>query len=452
MSFRKIAEGAKLENSPCIISQRRKHRGGFLYIITDGEGELEFESNEFLNPGQELHLSGTVVNEYGYMKVRVSKVEKAEGIYASFLAKAEANAEVKSVPFLADGFMEKMRERILGAARKLLAAKKMGRTIFLRFHNDADGIAGALALTRIVGMQTSQQNSANYTVQDCMRDIGNLQYEKKPLVILLDFGCGVESREGLKLLKASGAEILIIDHHPDDGKAGEVADLFVSPWAFSDEENASHYTAGYLAVEIARAAGHEAKDLAGIACAGDKSSVVPVSEKEKEIALVLDYMATYSGFGNKLDFYKNALEKKELYDSVLVQARDALDRITDQVKANMKKALDGPVSVFTVDIEKIKSKEFPGKGKITTRGFELAGTAPAVVLGVWKDGLSFRINDGAIQKGVHANLIIEAVKEEMPDFIEGGGGHARAASLRIREGFVNSVVEKIVEKVKELSA
>ncbi|MCP4647717.1 MAG: hypothetical protein GY852_08305, partial [bacterium] len=131
--------------------------------------------------------------------------------------------------------------------------------------------------------------------------------------------------------------------------------------------------------------------------------------------------------------------------------RESLDRITEDVKANMKKRLDGPVSVYTVDADRIKSKEFPGKGKITTRGFELAGDAPAVVLGVWKNGLSFRINAGAIEKGVHANEIIASLKEEMADFIMGGGGHARAASLRIREGFVDSVVDKIIEKVREKS-
>jgi RecJ-like exonuclease len=147
-----------------------------------------------------------------------------------------------------------------------------------------------------------------------------------------------------------------------------------------------------------------------------------------------------------LDFYKNALENKELYASVLVQAREALERITDDIQANMKKKLDGPVSVYVIDTEKVKSREFPGKGKITTRGFELVD-GPAVVLGVWKNGLSFRINDGAIERGVRADAIISELRKEMGDFIEGGGGHARAASLRIKEGFVGSVVEKICEKV-----
>lgn len=448
MGFGNIKEGAAIKSAKCVVSSRKRGRGGFIYKVTDGDGELEAESNAFFEIGQELLASGKIVNEYGFMKIRSPKLEKTEGIYASILEKAEKNAEVKSLPFLAGGLMEKLREKILLCARKLIAAKKLGRYILLRFHNDADGISGALALTKVVRAYTSQQNSANYSVSHAMRDIGNLQGERHPIAILLDFGSGEESAEGLELLRASGAQVIVIDHHPNEGNAHEKCSLFLSPWsAGSEDENASAYVAGYLACEVARACGEETGDLAKIACAGDKSSIIEVGEKDREVALVLDYMATHSGFGNKLDFYEKALGNKELYTSVLVQAGEALERITDDVKKNMKKRLEGPVSVYTVDTEKVRSREFPGKGKITTRAFELV-EGPAVVLGVWKDGLSFRINEGAIGRGVRASELISSLKEEMGDFIVGGGGHARAASLRIREGFVDSVVEKICEKVR----
>lgn len=441
-----------MENAPCVISRRRKERGGFSYTLTDGEGEIEFESGSFFEYGQELMVSGSAYNDRGFMKLKVSSLEKTSGIYESVIGRVEANAKLFDVALLAEGSaVEKLKPKIEECARKLLGARKLGRHVLLRFHNDADGIAGALALTRVVRAYTSQQNSANYTPFDAMRDIGNLQGQKKPLVILLDFGCGIESAEGLSVLKASGAEVMIIDHHPNEGKAERNSHVLLSPWTVDSSAEASFYTAGYLAVEVARACGEDAASLAPIACAGDKSPILPVSDTEREVALVLDYMATYSGFGNKLDFYKNALENRELYASVLVQAREALDRISEDVQKNMKKKLEGAVSVYVVDTEKVKSREFPGKGKITTRGFELVGDAPAVVLGVWKNGLSFRINSGAVEKGVKADSIIASLKEEMGDFIEGGGGHARAASLRIKEGFVDSVVEKILEKVREAS-
>ncbi|MCP4646978.1 MAG: hypothetical protein GY852_04475, partial [bacterium] len=300
MSFRNVGEETEIADAECIISKRMRSKGGSIYKITDGEGELEFESHSHFDVGEGLLVSGKVYNDRGFMKLKVSSLEKSEGAYPKILEKIEAGVEVKEVPFLASGeIMDKLKERIYLCAKKLIAAKKMGRHIILRFHNDADGISGALAITKVVRAYTSQQNSANYTVYDAMRDIGNLQGEKNPMVVLLDFGCGVESAEGLKILKASGAEVMIIDHHPNEGKAEENSHFFLSPWTVSDAEEASSYVAGYLGVEVARACGiQNVEYLAPIACAGDKSSILPVEEKDKEIAIVIDYMATYSGFGN----------------------------------------------------------------------------------------------------------------------------------------------------------
>ena len=451
MSFRKASEGDVLTDAECIISRKIRSRGHSIYKITDGEGELEFESSSYFNVGQGLKVSGKVYNDRGFLKINVDVLQKAEGVYTKILQKIENGVETKDVPFLASGeTMEKLKERIHECARKLLAAKKTGRFCLLRFHNDADGISGALALTKIIDAYTSQQNSATYSVFDAMRDINTLQGEKRPLAIILDFGCGEESREGLELLKASGAEVMVIDHHPNTGNAEENAEVFLNPWAVNDSESASSYTAGYLAVEIARACGESgAEPLAPVACAGDKSTIIEISEKDVEKALVMDYMATYAGFKNKLEFYRRALENQDLYSSVLIQAREALERITEDVKAGMKKRLDGPVSIYTIDTERVKSREFPGKGKITTRCFELVGESPAVVLGFWNRGLSFRINDGAVHRGVRADRMIEILKNEMGDFVFGGGGHARAASMRIREGFVDSVINKVIEIVEE---
>ncbi|MBD3390079.1 hypothetical protein GF415_03960 [Candidatus Micrarchaeota archaeon] len=451
MSFRKAGEGDEITDAECIISRRIRSRGHSIYKITDGEGELEFESGSYFNIGQGLKVSGKVYNDRGFLKIDVGSLKKTDGIYPKILQKIENNVEIKDVPLLASGeTMEKLKERIHGCARKLLTAKKTGRFCLLRFHNDADGISGALALTKIIDAYASQQNSATYSVFDAMRDINTLQGENHPLAIILDFGCGEDSREGLELLKASGAEVMVIDHHPNTGKAEEKTDVFLNPWAVNDSESASSYTAGYLAVEVARACGEfGAEPLAPVACAGDKSTIIEISEKDVEKALVIDYMATYAGFKNKLEFYKKALDNQDLYSSVLIQAKEALEKITEDVKAGMKKRLDGPVSVYTIDTERIKSREFPGKGKITTRCFELVGESPTVVLGFWNRGLSFRINDGAVQNGVRADRIIEILKKEMGDFVFGGGGHARAASMRVREGFVDSVLDKIIEIVKE---
>ena len=105
------------------------------------------------------------------------------------------------------------------AGLTMMAAKRLGRAVLLRFHGDADGIAGAFAISRVLSCRASQQNSATYTVRDALRDIAGIGQESRPLAIMLDFGSGENCAEGLALLRAAGIEIIVIDHHPMDPRS-----------------------------------------------------------------------------------------------------------------------------------------------------------------------------------------------------------------------------------------
>lgn len=450
MGFRNLGEGKRVE-AECVVSSAKRGRDYTAYVLTDGENEVEFHSREFYRAGDAYFASGTVANERGLFVLKAEKMERRPEAYAAVLKKAEASAKVGAEKFLADGLVEKLRERIELAGRKMLAAKKLGRFVLLKFHNDADGVAGALALTKILGnVQAHQQNSALYRINDAMRDVNIIRYERSPLVVIVDCGSGEESREGLEILKAGGAEIILIDHHPPEKEVEKLCSVFLSPWAVSDEEGASAYPAGYLAAEVARACGKkDVERLARIACAGDKSGIMPVSEEDREMALVIDYMATYAEFGNRLEFYEHALGEKELYSSILFQAKERMERVKEEVGRMMKKRIEGPVAVYTVDFEKVSAREFPGKGKLTSRAFELVmHEGPVVVLGFWEGGISFRLNEDAVLRGINAGRIIGAVKEKMGSFIESGGGHGRAASLKIRRGYTKEVLEEVIAQLQ----
>ena len=60
-----------------------------------------------------------------------------------------------------------------------------------------------------------------------------------------------------------------------------------------------------------------------------------------------------------------------------------------------------------------------------------------------------RLNDAALLNGLRGNEIIAKMRERFSDFVENGGGHARAAALRIREGYENAAVEEIIKIVGE---
>lgn len=449
MGFRNLGEGKRVE-CECVVSSVRKRRDGNEYVLTDGESELGMRSWEYYKRGDALFVAGTVVSDRGFLSLKAEKVERRPGAYAAVLERAEKGAKVAVGELLADGLMEKLRGRIEAVAKKLVAAKRMGRFVLLKFHNDADGVAGALAVAKIVEAESYQQNSALYRISDAMRDVNIIRYEKSPLVVIVDCGSGAESRDGLQILKAGGAEIVLIDHHPPEKGIEELCSVFLSPWAVSEEEEASTYPAGYLAVEVARACGmKELEWLAKIACAGDKSGIMPVSDADREKALVIDYMATYAEFGNRLEFYEHALGEKELYSSILFQAKDRMERVKEEVGKLMKKRIEGPVAVYTADFDKVNVREFPGRGKLTSRAFELVMHEGAVVvLGVWEGGISFRVTEDAVLRGIVANRIIDAVKGKMGSFIEGGGGHGRAASIRVKKGFTKEVLEEVLNQLQ----
>jgi len=482
-----LGEGQEIEITG-IIMRSQMIRGQSIATITNGNETYKVIGKEPLANGI-AKVSGILGESEGETVLYANSVETIFGDLAKNECKKIAEGAGKTIPIMdieplvTDEIMNALKPKIAEAARKILTARKLGRFILLRFHGDADGVSGAMALTKLCRMYAIQQNSAVYSVKDAMKDLAQIHYETMPLVIILDFGSSDESAEGIQLLKASGAEVLVIDHHPCGEKIKKNSDLFVSPWIVDDAQNAEHetfgpepktlnakqktgdpsqYPAGYLAVEVARAGGlnnenYEVEPLSRISCAGDKSGIMKIDEKDKERALVLDYMASYSGFGNNLDFYENIMKKPELFQSMLLQAKEKIEQIYESVGKTAKITEESGIKIVSIDLEKLAKKhEFPSKGKIATRVFEstqheCSNTGkPLVVIGYGGGSVVFRVNEDAVARGIEANRIIEQIKESMPDFAETGGGHAKAASVRVRDGFEQNVAKEAVEIIKRL--
>ena len=350
-------------------------------------------------------------------------------------------AELKYEPLISDKITKKLKPKIQQLAEKLTEASMNRRYIMLRFHGDADGISGALALSEVLKCYAYQQNAAVYSVRDAIRDLSNLTNEDNPLAVFLDFGMNKESEEGLGLLKAAGVELVLIDHHPPSEKIYRIADFVLTPWEFSNGEDVSRYVAGYLAAEVARAMGAvEAEKYAAIACAGDKSTVFETGEVDYKAALVMDYLATHAAYGNNLRFYKSIIGKKELFDSIYMQAEEKIEEAATKSMRSMKELQTANgILLYTVDVyDVVKKGEFPNRSKVTTRIFDkVKGNGAVVVLGTGEKTIIIRINDAAAAKGISAESIAEKIAVSMDDFVESGGGHIKAGALRIKEGFAN---------------
>jgi len=337
-----------------------------------------FQSETDIPQGSLVDVQGEINGE----RIKPSVVvilegKEADDAYQKIKDNIQISADAPAL--LKDDITEKLWPQLKETAKELVCARKLGRMVLLRFHGDADGVCGAFAINEIVRCKSYQQNAVVYSVRDALRDISGIGQETRPLVILLDFGSNDQSLDGLKLLEAAGIDYLIIDHHPP-GK--EVVKRAVTP--FSVTENGSRYCAGYLASEIAVACGmdiEKARDLAATACSGDKSNVIENGEKEVRRAMVLDFLAAHTSFGNNLEFYKNVMDKDELFYSISNQAEEAIDEATRKVR--IKEIKEGELRIVHFALETIVKKgEWPPAGKITTRIFEeKMNSGPVIVIG-----------------------------------------------------------------------
>lgn len=439
--------GERVELEGVIVSQKYG-RNAIEYAIYTSEGKFSFFSSENLPKGSEIVADG-VVSSLLPLSINAKTIVEKPGIYQKVADSIEEKAALRN--FLLDNQLTmRLGDRFRSISKRLYSAKELNRFVLLRFHGDADGISGALALGSAITFMALQQNSAVYQQRDVVSDMGAIYHEKRPLVVLLDFGSNDKSSRQLELLRASGAEIILIDHHPLGKETAAIPHLLLSPWLLDGLENPSSYTAGYLASELAALLGVESAKYARIACAGDKSTICPVSQEDQNAALVLDYLASNATYRNNLAFYRDVLGKSEPFHSVLAQAKQSIDEATDKAIAKMKKIGKESASVFVVPLSGlIKKGEFPTSSKIATAVLDrVKGQGPAVVIAHRTGAIILRADRSAVEAGIDLSAIIDKISLRFGDFINSGGGHATAAAIHTHPGYEHSIIEALLEHFK----
>jgi RecJ-like exonuclease len=395
------------------------------HTVTDGTIDYVLQSQERLNKLDIVkltgELSGNVIVPSSIESMGTPPLQKAVELLG--ISANEWNPIVKS-PVL-----EKCRHSIERMAKTIKFLSIANPKMIMRFHGDADGISAAIMLSRIIGGFKIQQNSAVYSNKDAFNDISQLRYEPYSCVFLIDCCTNEESMEALDLVKSAGINIVAIDHHPCPKGIGMMGTI-LNPWLDDPEEDASKFTAGYLACEASRMAGTDTSDMIGVSLAGDKSAIMPITDKDREMALVFDFVASYSSFGNRLELYRDLSKDEALFKSILSKAREHMEEVSAAISFAMKKEkLDNGITLVTVNLDKVaKRSEFPSRGKMATRAYEMAGEGNAVVVGYSEKSIILRVGHEAFEKGVKANELVKSVASECKGGAS-GGGHARAAAM-----------------------
>jgi RecJ-like exonuclease len=290
-------------------------------------------------------------------------------------------------------------------------------------------------------------------VLDDLELVRQMQSPATPLAILTDFSVNSESLDSLNALREAGFEILVVDHHPVIPEVSQVATLFVSPWMHKGN---SDYSAGLVAGEVARRIKpfDNLDELQKVALTGDKSKLIQPDDELKKKALVLDFLASSSDFAESLELYYSVLNDPKNVDSTYKKAVKKIELMKkDAERYTRLKEFDNGFRLVLLRLDRLKSGEFPGKGKITGEvhdEYDRRLNAPLVTVGYGDRMVHFRANSKAREAGFNANNLIGALKGEMSNAIESGGGHDVAAGLRVNEGFERMVLEDIIKKVQEI--
>ncbi|MCX6774038.1 MAG: hypothetical protein NTY68_03530 [Candidatus Micrarchaeota archaeon] len=429
-----------------VVKSKDSYAGN--YLVTDGSKDYYLKTPEELGKYDFIEISG----EFSDNHIIASSVKnlgnpKIKDVIGKLNLKLnDWNPSIKSK------IIEDCRASMENVAKALKFMSIVNPKSTIRFHNDADGISSALSISQIIGGLKIQHNSAIYFNKDAFNDIPALKYDPYSAVVLLDCCTNEESIEALDLLKSADINIIAIDHHPCNPKIREMG-IMLNPWLEDPEEDASKYTSGYLCFEVAKLLGHDTSKFVGISLAGDKSKIMEITPKDKERALVFDFVASYSSYGNRLDFYKDLVNDSALYSSILLKANEHIENVSDAISKSTKKEVLGNGLVFiTLDIDKVaKKSEFPGRGKITSRALEMENNENAVVIGYNEKSMILRLGHAAFEKGLKANEIVKSLMAEYGPENASGGGHAKAAAFvfsGLPSEYILSQIKKIVSEVK----
>ncbi|MCX6778572.1 MAG: DHH family phosphoesterase [Candidatus Micrarchaeota archaeon] len=445
------------------------------FTLMDETGHIDVYFREPFLPGDFAYASGLVAREGKKLLMKADYAERLSGKGASEIdmlfgpALERISTPLKAGLMLDDKVMRALKPKFSRAASMMLRALRLLRPITVRFHGDTDGICGAvclyLAMKKVGGEDNiifEQNTSATYSPAEALRDVrasrAHPHYTLPPLFVLVDFASNDESVDAVRIVKTAGYELLIIDHHPPNCEVETEADLIVSPW---EAGGSSDYTAGLLCGEVAkRMAEVKVEELQRTALAGDRSQLMAATGSHEKgrlerDSLALDYLASCRKFPETIEFYSETLGDRMALAGHYEKAHAKIMSIVGKAKEIAKeRRLRNGFTVFTVRMDKVvKLGEYPTKGRATSFVHdELCSSkkGPCITLGLGGNSIVIRANGTAEKKGFNASKIIGGINEEMKNALEGGGGHARAASMRMKGEFSNIVLDELMKRIGEI--
>jgi RecJ-like exonuclease len=451
-----------MEITALVTSARRVDDEYVLSAVTKKE-KIVVISKEHIRPGAyvaakgaRLHKEIPELHASSIAEIPESKRKKAAKEIDAFI---ESNCGIEKGNLFSFPLLSKLSPLFDDAAREIKRAMFLYRPIIIRHDSDTDGLSAALALYKAVkgalNLKVTPEPWPIYKTVDAQDDIrfaSSLDSEYlSPLLICCDFGSNPESFKGYQLARKSGFGIVVVDHHPiTDPKVKELVDILVNPHLFAPE---SSYATGLLAVEIAnRIADVDGMRLARVAMTGDRSRLIKPTDEDNKIAGALDFLISTSKIGQRIEVFARFLDDKEAIDVAYAESQEKMSQLFEKVRPKLKEKRIGGVVILLLNTDKLTVQgEYPKKGTVASMVADEFGKhrkEPVITATYGKRGVNLRLNYPAVQAGVNCTNLVLAVKRELPNALEGGGGHTGAAAMRVHPGFTKVVLDQLLKEIE----
>ncbi len=396
----------------------------------------------------------------------------------AILSELDSNTKeiFKTTPYLTgikelDTTTSKLWEHFRKPVELLLRKLIIGAPVIIRFHNDADGSSGAVALNRSIqgisekmGLKPNiiwiMHRSVMYTATDAEWDTlvaNNFSTIEKPLLLITDFGTSENSNRGIEALR-DNFDIIWLDHHPiEENFSGITLENYINPWEFG---SGSDYTAGYLTCAFAHAFHDpDTKDMEGASLIGDSSIHGSELSTGREEAAILDLLTSDPIIISKADGnivpseIESILSDKKKKSEFFNYAKVKLDEVLDRAFLQMKHLKAGSHEILVLDYSEIRSEDtkypLPGRfaSKLLTEA-DARGGKHYMAIVHYNQFISMRAA-GDVSDAVNIPEIIKKMKEIYSSGIDSGGGHKNAASIKVSiYGDKKEILRSIIEEAR----
>jgi len=366
--------------------------------------------------------------------------------------------------------IDKLRQKIKDAAKIINKTIEERAMIIIRHHADCDGYCGALAIEEVILPIIKNENRKHwqkykrlpmkapfYAYADAIKDISHfkesLDYDKKPLLILVDNGCGEEDIVALKKLKIYNINIIILDHHIFSKETEKIVNLHINPRIVGGEGDV---TSGMIGYEVANEIGQANSIYAALSGVSDKSKeevlnhYLKLAKQNKDflekLARCVDFEAYNLKFMESDIIYDLFNDKQnKTMNIILPEIEKKIENQKKVIKKFLKEDKIKKGKLFMLDLKKTTSfGEYPTPGKIVGIAHRM-NKGPRVTLGIAEDLVTFRIDK--IKFSV--TKILEELKKKLPYGNINGGGHDYAGTIKFIPGTREQVSKEIVKFLKE---